>query len=123
MDERPPIPFVPELEDPAWRPVYGSIEFNCPHWGVFENAIDMAHIHYLHSGTFGNQEQPEIRNMTCSTDAYGAYASFGLHNKPVNALWDFSKVGHDCILIVEQRKPDVSMMAIACAEAVRTCGT
>ena len=91
-DERPPIPFVPELEDPAWRPVYGSIEFNCPHWGVFENAIDMAHIHYLHSGTFGNQDRPEIRSMTCSTDDYGAYASFSLHNKPVNALWDFSKV-------------------------------
>ncbi|KAK9796241.1 hypothetical protein WJX73_000092 [Symbiochloris irregularis] len=91
-DERPPIPFVPELEDPNWRPVYGSIEFDCPHWGVFENAIDMAHIHYLHSGTFGNQEQPEIRHMTCSSDAYGAYASFSLHNKPVNALWNFSQV-------------------------------
>ena len=51
----------------------------------------MAHIHYLHSGTFGNQEQPEIRDMTCSTNAYGVDASFRLHNKPVNALWDFSK--------------------------------
>ena len=91
-DERPPIPYVPELEDPNWRPVYGEIEFNCPHWSVFENAIDMAHIHYLHSGTFGNQEQPEIRGMTCSTTAYGVDASFRLHNKPVNALWDFSKV-------------------------------
>ena len=91
-DERLPIPYVPELEDPNWRPVYGEIEFNCPHWSVFENAIDMAHIHYLHSGTFGNQEQPEIRGMTCSTTAYGVDASFRLHNKPVNALWDFSKV-------------------------------
>ena len=52
----------------------------------------MAHIHYLHSGTFGNQEQPEIRDMTCSSTAYGVDASFRLHNKPVNALWDFSKV-------------------------------
>ena len=51
----------------------------------------MAHIHYLHSGTFGNQQQPEIRDMTCSSTAYGVDASFRLHNKPVNALWDFSK--------------------------------
>lgn len=29
--------------------VYGEIEFECGHWGVFENAIDMAHIHYLHN--------------------------------------------------------------------------
>ena len=35
--------------------VYGEIEFECNHWSVFENAIDMAHIHYLHNDTFGNQ--------------------------------------------------------------------
>ena len=55
VDERPPIPMVPELEDPTWKPVYGEIEFECNHWSVFENAIDMAHIHYLHNDTFGNQ--------------------------------------------------------------------
>ncbi len=59
---------------------------------VFENAIDMAHIHYLHNDTFGNQGQPEIRGMTCSQNAYGIEATFRLHNKPVSALWEFSKV-------------------------------
>ena len=24
-DERPPIPYVPELDDPTWRPVYGQL--------------------------------------------------------------------------------------------------
>jgi phenylpropionate dioxygenase-like ring-hydroxylating dioxygenase large terminal subunit len=91
-DERPPIPYVPELDDPAWKPVYGSIEFDCNHWSVFENAIDMAHIHYLHSDSFGNQGQPQIRDMTCTHDAYGVTAKFGLHNKPVNKLWEFSQV-------------------------------
>lgn len=57
-DERPPIPIVDELEDPSWKPVYGEIEFECNHWSVFENAIDMAHIHYLHNDTFGNQVWP-----------------------------------------------------------------
>lgn len=90
--ERPPIPYVPELEDPKWQPVYGEIEFECNHWSVFENAIDMAHIHYLHSNSFGNTEMPQIRNMTCTSNAYGINADFVLHNKPVNALWDFSKV-------------------------------
>lgn len=32
-DERPPIPFAPELEDPTWKAVYGEIEFECGHWG------------------------------------------------------------------------------------------
>jgi nitrite reductase/ring-hydroxylating ferredoxin subunit len=44
-DERPPIPHVPELDDPAWKAVYGEFEFECNHSAVFENAIDMAHIH------------------------------------------------------------------------------
>lgn len=92
-DERPPIPYVPELDDSQWRPVFGEIEFECGHWGVFENAIDMAHIHYLHSDSFGNEDHPEIKNMTCSTNAYGISADFALHNKPVNALWGFSEVG------------------------------
>ena len=35
--------------------MYGEIEFECGHWGVFENAIDMAHIHYLHADSFGNK--------------------------------------------------------------------
>ena len=37
VDERPPIPYCPELDDPSWRPVYGEIVFDCPHWSVFEN--------------------------------------------------------------------------------------
>jgi hypothetical protein len=52
----------------------------------------MAHIHYLHNDTFGNQGQPEIREMHCKTDLFGIEAQFGLHNKPVSALWEFSKV-------------------------------
>lgn len=91
-EERPDIPFVPELVDPAWRPTYGEIEFDCAHWSVFENAIDMAHIHYLHDNSFGNKEQPQIRDMTCKKLAWGVEAKFRLHNKPVNALWEFSKV-------------------------------
>jgi phenylpropionate dioxygenase-like ring-hydroxylating dioxygenase large terminal subunit len=46
--------------------VYGEIEFDCGHWGVFENAIDMAHIHYLHSDSFGNASQPRIHGMAAS---------------------------------------------------------
>lgn len=87
LDERPPIPFCAELEDPKWKPVYGEMEFECGHWGVFENAIDMAHIHYLHSGTFGNQDNPEVMDMQCASDAYGVTCNFAIHHKPVNPLW------------------------------------
>ena len=51
----PVSPPYPRADDPEWQPVYEEIEFDCNHFGVFENAIDMAHIHYLHSDSFGNQ--------------------------------------------------------------------
>ena len=38
------------------------------------------------------QGKPQIRDMTCTHDAYGVTAQFRLHNKPVSALWEFSKV-------------------------------
>jgi hypothetical protein len=62
-DERPPVPYCEELDDPAWQPVFGELEFECGHWAVFENAIDMAHIHYLHGDTFGNKDNPMLHDM------------------------------------------------------------
>jgi phenylpropionate dioxygenase-like ring-hydroxylating dioxygenase large terminal subunit len=58
-DERPPIPVIPELSDPNWRAVYGEMEFNAPHWSTFDNALDFAHIHYVHGSSFGNPDKPE----------------------------------------------------------------
>jgi phenylpropionate dioxygenase-like ring-hydroxylating dioxygenase large terminal subunit len=92
-DARPPIPFVPELEDPEWKAVYGEIEFDCSHASVFENALDMSHIHYLHNDSFGNQDKPEIRNMTVTEhDALSVTATFQLCNKPASVLWEWTKV-------------------------------
>jgi phenylpropionate dioxygenase-like ring-hydroxylating dioxygenase large terminal subunit len=92
-DERPPIPYTPELDAPGWRAVYGEIEFECPHWPVFENAIDMAHIHYLHNDSFGNSEKPRIEGMRTQRDScFAVSAQFEIHNKPVSKLWEWTAV-------------------------------
>lgn len=44
--------------------------------GVFENAIDMAHIHYLHNDSFGNSEKPRIHDMTTTRDTFHVEANF-----------------------------------------------
>ena len=51
-----------------------------------------AHIHYLHGDSFGNDEQPEIYDMQCTTQPFGITATFKLHNKPPSALWEWAKV-------------------------------
>jgi hypothetical protein len=43
---------------------------------VFENAIDMAHIHYLHNDSFGNSEKPRIMDMATSRDTFHVEANF-----------------------------------------------
>ncbi len=76
--ERPPLPssFCPELFDPAWQPVYGEMEFSAPHWSVFDNALDMAHIHYLHSDSFGNSSKPVVMDMEMKRDTWGISGTF-----------------------------------------------
>ncbi len=54
----------------------GEMEFDCAHWSVFENAMDMAHIHYLHDGSFGNQDKPVINDMDVTRDTWGIAAKF-----------------------------------------------
>jgi phenylpropionate dioxygenase-like ring-hydroxylating dioxygenase large terminal subunit len=56
--------------------VYGEIEFDCAHWGVFENAIDMAHIHYLHGDSFGNADKPAVMDMTTTRDTFETACNF-----------------------------------------------
>ncbi|KAL4444862.1 hypothetical protein ABPG77_003912 [Micractinium sp. CCAP 211/92] len=91
-EQRPPIPFTPELEDPEWQVVYGEVEFEAGHASVFDNATDFCHIHYVHGSSFGNDEQPKLRNMKVVRDEHHITATFDLHNKPVNGLWEWSKV-------------------------------
>ncbi|GMH42660.1 hypothetical protein BSKO_10579 [Bryopsis sp. KO-2023] len=110
-DERPPIPITPELEDPNWYPVFGELEFECGHWAVFENAIDMAHIHYLHGDTFGNEDKPAVMNMEGWTDAYGVTTTFDIHNKPVSPLWNFSAV-ESVPVVAKALLPSTSMIKI-----------
>lgn len=60
----------------AVHPAAGEIEFDAPHWSVFDNAIDMAHIHYLHSDSFGNKEKPVIQGMHFERDTFHISGSF-----------------------------------------------
>jgi phenylpropionate dioxygenase-like ring-hydroxylating dioxygenase large terminal subunit len=91
-DARPPIPYVSELDDASWKAVYGEIEFESNHSAVFDNATDVSHIHYVHSSSFGNQNKPEILDMTAEADEFGVTSKFKLYNKPSSVFWEWTKV-------------------------------
>ncbi len=55
------VPDWPELEDPAYRMLHDPP----PEWDVtagrqLENFIDVGHFSWIHTGTFGNRERPEV---------------------------------------------------------------
>jgi vanillate O-demethylase monooxygenase subunit len=55
------LPDWPELEDPAFRMMHDAP----PEWDAtagrqMENFIDVGHFSWIHAGTFGNRERPEV---------------------------------------------------------------
>lgn len=58
--ERPPIPELPEYGAPGWRTVTGEFTWKAHYSRVVENGIDIAHTAFVHAGSFGNRDNPEI---------------------------------------------------------------
>ena len=65
--ERPPVPVLDGLEDrpgahrEGSRPVRGTFEWQANYDRVLENAFDIAHTPFVHAGSFGNPDKPEIQ--------------------------------------------------------------
>jgi vanillate O-demethylase monooxygenase subunit len=57
----PNIPGWPELSDPAYRVMhFEPPEWDCTPGRQLENFIDVAHFSWIHTGTFGNRQRPEV---------------------------------------------------------------
>lgn len=97
-ENRPKIPDIDEFDQVdsygqrVWATAYGEIEIDAPHFNVFDNAIDISHIHYLHE--FGNKNSPEVENIIMKKERDNPYSCSGtleIQNKPVNLFWDWTK--------------------------------
>ena len=57
----PLIPEWPELASPGYRVMhFEPPEWDCTPGRQLENFIDVAHFSWIHTGTFGNRERPEV---------------------------------------------------------------
>jgi len=60
-DPQLPLPDWPELEDPGLKQMeMGPELWRCSAARHVENFNDLAHLSWLHAGTFGNRERPEV---------------------------------------------------------------
>lgn len=94
--ERPPILDVPEARDSTLACVTGEFTWNAHYARVVENGIDIAHTPFVHRGSFGNLEQPEIDDYEVVGDDYSGRATAVLMPPLPRGLWK---------LIRRQRSP------------------
>lgn len=55
--------------------------------------------------------------MTTTTDAFGVTATFKLHNKPVNALWEWTAVPEVCVT-ARANLPSTSVISFTLANGL-----
>ncbi len=66
--DRPPLPYVDVLDQVAgaeaegFRAITGEFEWAANYERVLENGVDIAHAPFVHGGSFGNPDSPEVED-------------------------------------------------------------
>ncbi len=68
-DQRPAIPHLDGLDETTsaradgYRAVFGDFTWQANYDRVLENAVDISHTPFVHAGSFGNRDKPEIQDF------------------------------------------------------------
>ena len=98
--ERPPMPELDGLDEhtearaEGYRPIFGDFTWQANYDRVLENAVDIAHTPFVHSGSFGNKEQPEIQEFDLDETRRDGYltsvtATVELEPPRPSGMWRF----------------------------------
>lgn len=87
--ERPPIPPLPELDQPGWRAIHGDFHWRAHYARVVENGLDFAHGPFVHAQSFGDINRPQIPEYQVETQEWGAHASVALPAQEPRGLWRY----------------------------------
>ena len=91
--ERPPMPVLPELDDliengGRFRAVKGEILLQANYERVLENGCDIAHGPFVHAGSFGDPDRPEVPDYEVEhPDEWSAFATVNLVPPAPKGLW------------------------------------
>lgn len=85
--ERPPKPEFPEFDDPQYRPLWGDFTWKAHYTRTVENGMDIAHAPFVHAGSFGNPNAPEVEDYQVSGDEWSGRAYVTLRPPAPKGLW------------------------------------
>lgn len=86
-EERPSIPELPHFDNPELRRITGIYEWDVHYARALENGIDFAHGAWVHGGSFGNRDEPEIEDYDVEVGDLTAAATISFKPQPVKGLW------------------------------------
>jgi len=88
-EERPPIPDIPELEDPQFKRVEGSYYWKVNYERALENGMDGSHAAFVHGSRFGNIKDPSVPDFDVTTTPWSGLSTIPLKAPPKNlgGLW------------------------------------
>lgn len=84
--QRPPLPQLDWVDDPAVRVVSGHFDWDASWDRVMENGLDFAHAPFVHGDTFGDPQRPEIGSFEVERTAWGGSALMTMQ-RPVRKGW------------------------------------
>lgn len=92
-EERPPMPVWPEFDELVenggrFRAVTGEFLWNANYERILENGCDIAHAPFVHAGSFGNPEKPEVPDYELEQpDEWSAFATVDLYPPAPRGIW------------------------------------
>lgn len=116
--ERPPIPDLPYIEAPAgtYARVEGDFAWNVHYARALENGMDASHTPFVHGGSFGNPEEPEIEDYDVVQTTRSGLATIHLKPTPAKGLWArmYSSQKRDTVVktVVGYWMPNVSILEV-----------
>ncbi len=87
--EVPELPNFPKVAAGKLRSIQGEFNWNANYERVIENGLDFAHAPFVHAGSFGNPDLPEIAELAIENYPNGACATVSLAATPPKGLWKF----------------------------------
>jgi phenylpropionate dioxygenase-like ring-hydroxylating dioxygenase large terminal subunit len=86
-EERPPMPVFKEWDDPKYKKLWGDYWWPVHYTRSVENGMDISHAPFVHAGSFGNPDEPEVEEYEVEYVEWGANATVHLNPPPAKGLY------------------------------------
>lgn len=94
-EERPPLVDIPEFTNPDYRAIWGEYWWDVHYTRAVENGMDIAHAPFVHAGSFGNKDEPEVEEYEVEKFDWGGDATVHLNPPPAKGIWKFLRGGKE----------------------------